>query len=119
MAMSDEMIAKVVHAAMAEYCRGLGQTFATWDQVSDQARDNALEGVRAQRHSGGDARPVAECHDAWVASLLEQGWTRGSALDVEAKTHPFLMPFDELPTSERRKAYLWRAVVDACVEPTI
>ena len=42
-------------------------------------------------------------HDAWAKQRLEDGWVWGEMRNDELKTHPSLVPYDELPESE--KAY--------------
>ena len=42
-------------------------------------------------------------HEVWAANRIAEGWTYGPARDDVAKTHPCLVPYDELPESE--KAY--------------
>ena len=40
-------------------------------------------------------------HDLWAAGRLREGWTYGEKRDDAAKTTPCLVPYDELPDSER------------------
>ncbi len=43
-------------------------------------------------------------HERWISSLQHDGWTRTSGpKDAVAKRHPLLVPWDELPESEREK----------------
>ena len=42
-------------------------------------------------------------HDAWARGRMDHGWTYGPARDDAAKKHPCLVPYGELPESE--KAY--------------
>lgn len=42
-------------------------------------------------------------HDIWARLRLEQGWTFGPERNDTAKKHPDLVPYAELPESE--KAY--------------
>lgn len=42
-------------------------------------------------------------HDTWARGRLDQGWTYGPARDDAAKKHPCLVPYADLPESE--KAY--------------
>jgi hypothetical protein len=41
-------------------------------------------------------------HDAWAKMRIEDGWRYGPQRDDSAKTHPDLVPYDELPASEQR-----------------
>ena len=40
-------------------------------------------------------------HDLWAAGRLREGWTYGEKRDDTTKTTPCLVPYDELPDSER------------------
>lgn len=40
-------------------------------------------------------------HNVWAAGRLEQGWTYGKERDDELKTSPCLVPYSELPESEK------------------
>lgn len=40
-------------------------------------------------------------HDVWAAGRIEQGWTYGTERNDELKTTPCLIPYSELPDSEK------------------
>lgn len=40
-------------------------------------------------------------HETWAASRISQGWTYGEQRDDEKKTHPCLVPYEELPEEEK------------------
>lgn len=40
-------------------------------------------------------------HNVWAAGRLEQGWTYGKERNDELKTSPCLVPYSELPESEK------------------
>ena len=42
-------------------------------------------------------------HDVWSAGRMAEGWIYGEKKDAEKKTTPLLIPYSELPESE--KAY--------------
>ena len=48
-------------------------------------------------------------HEVWAAGRVAEGWTYGERKDSIAKTTPWLIPYEELPESEkeydRRTAY--------------
>ena len=44
---------------------------------------------------------AARVHDAWAAQKLKEGWTYGDVKDEGKKTTPCLVPYDELPESEK------------------
>ena len=50
-------------------------------------------------------------HDHWARKRIEEGWCYGGARDDKKKEHPDLVPYDQLPESE--KEYDRRTVVEA------
>ena len=40
-------------------------------------------------------------HDVWSAGRMAEGWIYGEKKDVEKKTTPLLIPYSELPESEK------------------
>ncbi|MBI5387148.1 MAG: Ryanodine receptor Ryr [Verrucomicrobia bacterium] len=46
-------------------------------------------------------RLAENAHDLWAAQRLAQGWTYGPQRDDQAKHHPCLVPYADLPESEK------------------
>lgn len=40
-------------------------------------------------------------HEVWSEGRLKDGWTYGETRDDQNKKHPCLVPYDELPESEK------------------
>lgn len=40
-------------------------------------------------------------HDVWALGRLRDGWTYGETRDDAQKKHPCLVPYDQLPDSEK------------------
>lgn len=40
-------------------------------------------------------------HEVWAQTRISQGWTYGEQRNDKLKTHPCLVPYEELPESER------------------
>ncbi len=40
-------------------------------------------------------------HEVWAETRIAQGWTYGEQRNDELKTHPCLIPYEELPEEER------------------
>jgi len=46
-------------------------------------------------------RLAEHVHDTWAKRRMEEGWTYGSERDDQAKTHPGLVPYEELSETEK------------------
>ncbi|WP_294743445.1 RyR domain-containing protein [uncultured Prevotella sp.] len=40
-------------------------------------------------------------HEVWSETRINQGWTYGEQRNDELKTHPCLVPYEDLPESEK------------------
>ena len=40
-------------------------------------------------------------HEVWADTRIQQGWTYGEQRNDELKTHPCLIPYEELPEEEK------------------
>ncbi|MGH7720227.1 MAG: RyR domain-containing protein, partial [Gemmatimonadaceae bacterium] len=41
-------------------------------------------------------------HEVWARQRMSDGWTRGPKRDDATKQHPCLIPYEELPESEKQ-----------------
>jgi ryanodine receptor 2 len=48
-----------------------------------------------------EERLAANTHDVWARQRIADGWRYGPTRDDAKKTHPSLVPYDELPESEK------------------
>ncbi len=107
--MDKEQIAKVCHEVNKAYCESQGDfSQPTWEAAPEWQRASARMGV--DLHTMGDFGPEAS-HISWMKQKLEDGWIYGENKDAEAKTHPCLVPFYQLPVAQQAKDYIFRAVV--------
>lgn len=47
-------------------------------------------------------RLAENAHDNWAKRRLSEGWTYGPKRDDDAKQHPDLVPYADLPDSEKQ-----------------
>ena len=40
-------------------------------------------------------------HEVWAVTRIKQGWTYGEQRNDELKTHPCLVPYEDLPEEEK------------------
>jgi hypothetical protein len=104
--------AKTCHEANRIWCQANGDSSQKhWDEAEQWQRDSAIKGVEF-RVSNPDA-PESSQHDAWMSDKVSDGWVYGESKDAVAKTHPCIVPFEELPEFQKKKDRLFCAIVDA------
>jgi len=108
---TDEQIAQVVHEAnrALQIIQGDPSPSQPWICENPAIKASAIESVRAARE-GVSARHL---HEIWLADKAEHGWSYGPVKDSQAKTHPCMVPYDDLPDGQRDKDRLFIALVDA------
>lgn len=110
--MNTEDIAKVCHQANKAFCEAIGDTSQKdWDAAEDWQRQSANTGVIFRINNpaaGEDAQ-----HNSWMKEKVDAGWVHGEVKDADAKTHPCIVPFDQLPKEQQAKDKLFCGIVDA------
>lgn len=105
-------IAMVCHEVNKAYCEALGDySQPTWEDAPEWQKRSAILGVLLHKNQP-SAGPEAS-HNSWMSEKLESGWAYGPTKDPEAKTHPCIVPFNELPREQQAKDFIFRAVVHA------
>lgn len=103
-------LAHIAHEANRAYCRLLGDdSQPAWDDAPDWQRESAVKGIEGAVRGN----TPEQSHESWTAEKVATGWTFGPVKDAEAKTHPCLVPYAELPPEQRVKDALYIAVVTA------
>lgn len=104
-------IARVCHEANRSICLAVDDdSQKSWEESPEWQRESAIKGV-AFRINNPDA-PESAQHDSWQAEKIKEGWVYGEVKDAEAKTHPCLVPFEELPNFQQKKDKVFCAIVD-------
>jgi hypothetical protein len=105
-------IALVCHQANKAWCEANDDNSQKdWHSAEDWQRKSAINGVIIRigdRNAGHDAQ-----HNAWLEYKKKDGWVYGEVKDAEAKTHPCIVPFEELPEFQKKKDALFCAIVDS------
>ena len=110
--MNVEDIARVVHQLNKAYCESLGdKSQDNWEDAPEWQRTSAVKGVELHRDNpnAGDS----ESPDSWMAEKEKDGWVYGEVKDAQAKTHPCMVFFGELPLEQQLKDKLFRQTVHA------
>lgn len=104
-------IARVAHEVNRAYCASIGDNSQLpWDEAPDWQKESAVKGI--EMHLANPDTTPEQSHEAWMAHKAAEGWVYGEVKDPEAKTHPAMLPYDQLPTEQRTKDYLFKAVVE-------
>lgn len=106
-----EIIARVIHEANRALQQALQDPAPSpsYDDAPDWQLLPLREGVSAAL----DGVTPQELHEQWMGDKFANGWRYGPVKDAEAKTHPCLVPYDDLPTEQRAKNDLFLAIVGA------
>jgi len=103
-----EACARAAHETIAAYCAAIGDPpLQRWSFVSDEMKDSVRAGVQGVL-DGNDERAS---HEAWCKHRREHGWVYGRQKSEEHKTHPNLVPYSELPRTQRYKDGLFVGTV--------
>lgn len=115
MAPTVEEIAQVVHEANRVLQKVNHEKFVSspWDEAPRWQRDSCIDGV--QRAILGDT--PKELHESWVHYKKRDGWRYGAIKDEWAKTHPCMVPYEELPEYQKQKDLMFIAIVEALSGP--
>ncbi len=107
-----EDIAEQCHANNRKVCQQLGDdSQVAWAEAPEWQRESARKGVAA---CIADPNITSEAlHQKWCETKTADGWTYGEKKDTEAKTHPCLVPYDQLPEGQRAKDRVFRETVQA------
>ena len=103
-------IARIAHETNRTYCEILGddsQPF--WEDAPDWQRDSAMNGVEAIIH--GTVERPEQSHENWLREKENDGWVYGKLKNPEQKTHPCMVPFDQLSLEQQMKDHLFFAIV--------
>jgi hypothetical protein len=105
-------IAMVCHEANKAYCDSIGDfSQKDWFNAEPWQRESARKGVDFILNNP-DA-PDSATHDSWMKEKVESGWVYGEVKDAEKKTHPCIVPYEQLPIEQQKKDALFKAIVNA------
>lgn len=108
---SAEVIAQACHETnrVLQLASGDPAPSAHWDEAEEWQRESAIDGVRKAL----EGTTPEEQHEAWVRFKADDGWTYGEVKDPQAKTHPCMVPYGQLPAGQKLKDAAFVAIVRA------
>jgi hypothetical protein len=103
--MNTTHIAKICHEANRVYCQSIGdESQPHWEELPEEIRQSCINGVayaiRFQPNPD-------QMHQNWFNQKIKDGWQYGPEKSLEQKTHPLMVPFDQLPLEHRAKDALF------------
>ena len=108
--MNVEQIAKTCHEVNRAYCQSIGDNSQPkWDDAPQWQKESAISGVSFHLKNP-DSKPE-DSHNNWLKDKEADGWAYGEVKDPEKKTHPCMVPYDQLPKDQQVKDLLFLTVV--------
>ena len=108
------LICRVVHEALRAFKAGIGQAdLPTWKRAPKWMKSATRDSVLSVIQNPDQTSKFQ--HEQWVAQKRADGWKYGKTKDTKAKTHPLLIPYEELDPNEQLKDALLIATVKAFV----
>ncbi|MCF8566895.1 hypothetical protein LLE49_19435 [Alicyclobacillus tolerans] len=105
-----EMIAALCHEVNRAYCQSIGDNSQpSWNDAPEWQKQSAIAGVKF--HMENETTPE-QSHESWMKQKIDDGWVYGEVKDPELKTHPCMVPYNQLPQEQRSKDYLFKAICD-------
>jgi len=104
-------IAKCVHQLNKAYCEMLEDySQVDWDEAPEWQKESAMTGV--QKIMDGEIVNYTDSHKSWMDQKVKNGWVYGNVKDARAKTHPCIVPFEDLPEEQQIKDLLFFKTVN-------
>ena len=105
-------IARVCHEANRAYCETIGDnSFKPWNESPLWQKESSINGVKF--HLDNPHANPSSTHLNWLKEKERTGWKYGEVKDENLKTHPCFLPYDKLPEEQKKKDYLFKAIVDS------
>lgn len=109
-----EFAAHLAHEANRAYAASIGEDpKPAWEDATEETRQSARNGVVF--HWDNPKITPVESHNNWLKFKEAGGWHYGPVIDHERLTHPQFVPYKDLPEEQKRKDYIFKAVVLAAV----
>ncbi len=104
-------IARVCHEAnrALQMIQGDPSPSPSWENAEQWQVDAAIDEVK-KAQNGATSRQL---HYKWCQLKTGSGWVYGEVKDADKKTHPCLVPYEDLPEEQRIKDDLFNAIVKA------
>lgn len=105
-----EKVARIAHEANKVWCE-LNEDFSqkSWEETPQFIKDSAINGVRFFL-TNPETLPK-DSHENWYKYKEAEGWVYGEEKCLEKKTHPCMVPYEELPENQKKKDLIFTTIV--------
>ena len=115
--LSLTQMGRVWVSIVRDYCAFAGHDIpGHFDARPEEFQIGLLSAIDKHMDNYPNAQTPEESHNLWLAKHAQMGWVYGSCRNEEAKTHPCMVPYDELPNDQKLKDVLFIAFCRACAE---
>ena len=105
-------IAEMAHETSRAYAEMIGDhSHLPWKEAPEWQKATVVDGVVKHLHNP-NITPE-ESHRSWYDFKKKDGWKYGPMKDPEKKEHPCMVPYGDLPITQRMKDYVFAAVIKA------
>jgi hypothetical protein len=112
--MTTDQIARICHEAIVAYRKSLGDNSQkSWDKAGKDEKEGITKSVTLHLVNV-DAWP-AENHNAWLKERIDNGWVFGEVEDEGKKTHPHIVPYEQLPIDQQIRECLLRGITQSLI----
>lgn len=103
------IIAKVIHSANRAYVDAIGGRAInlTWEEIREEERQGLIKAISSMIIN---PRTPEVSHEHWCLAREKDGWTKDLKYDYNRKTHPNMVPYDQLPFEEQFKDHLFMGI---------
>ena len=102
----------MAHETNRAYAEMLGDhSHVSWHESPDWQKNSAIDGVVKHLHN--PQMSPEDSHRSWLEFKKKDGWQYGPIKDLEKKEHPCMLPYGDLPITQRMKDYVFAAVIKA------
>lgn len=104
--------ARICYEANRALCMSLGDgSQRAWEDAAEWQHNGMLDGVEWRLLNMNE--PASAQHEQWMLRRLRDGWQHGEVKSEKLKTHPCLVPYEQLPPAQRAKDALFVGIVKA------
>lgn len=112
MKLTHEQIAELCHTINRFYSQLIGDPMQPrWEDMPEDIRKGVISAVYMVLNEP-DMTPRAQ-HEAWCDAKVREGFVYGPVKDLENRTHPLLIPYDQLPKEQQAKDSLFMGTINA------